>query len=215
MTSTLYKNGTVVTADWLNAVDTLLNTPTVSYPSIGIVSSTGTGWGTSYSTTGSGTTIVLANSPTLVTPNLDTPSTITLTNGTGLPLSTGVVGSLPISKLAGGVNASNTTFLRGDNTWSIVTPIITHVSGIAVTSTNGGMFSLENVALSTLTVNTSPVDNEEFFVISNNGLITNLVDFGAKSVRGSSGSLNIISLDTPYIWWHFKYSTSLNIWQVL
>ena len=41
--------------------------------------------------TGSGA-LVFATSPTLVTPALGTPSSVTLTNGTGLPISTGVAG---------------------------------------------------------------------------------------------------------------------------
>lgn len=41
--------------------------------------------------TGSGA-LVFANSPTLVTPALGTPSSVTLTNATGLPISTGVSG---------------------------------------------------------------------------------------------------------------------------
>ena len=48
----------------------------------------GTGVGTS---TGTGSN-VLSNSPTLVTPALGTPSSATLTNATGLPISTGVSG---------------------------------------------------------------------------------------------------------------------------
>ena len=38
-------------------------------------------------TTGSGSTVVLSTSPALTTPNLGTPSAVTLTNGTGLPFS--------------------------------------------------------------------------------------------------------------------------------
>jgi len=43
--------------------------PTV-YPDAGIANSTGTAWGTSYTTTGTGTVVALATSPTLVTPIL-------------------------------------------------------------------------------------------------------------------------------------------------
>lgn len=59
--------------------------------------------------TGSGAP-VRATSPTLVTPALGTPSSVVLTNATGLVATTGLT--------ATGTKDS-TTFLRGDNTWAV------------------------------------------------------------------------------------------------
>jgi hypothetical protein len=67
---------------------------TQTYPGAGIANSTGSAWGTSYTTTGSGTVVALATTPSLTNPtvtnyvetpfsaNSSTAITLALTNGT-------------------------------------------------------------------------------------------------------------------------------------
>jgi hypothetical protein len=79
------------------------------------------GTGSTAAATGTGG-VVLANSPTLVTPVLDTPASGLLTNCTGLPLTTGVTGVLPIAN--GGTSFSQTSYGQ----ISSQTPVLTSVA---------------------------------------------------------------------------------------
>jgi hypothetical protein len=68
-----------ITGSWPNQT---INSTSQTYPGAGIPNSTGSAWGTSYSTTGSGTVVALATSPTFVTPALGTPTSGNLANCT-------------------------------------------------------------------------------------------------------------------------------------
>ena len=88
-----------------------------------------TGYTASGATGTTSTNLVFSTSPTLVSPALGTPSSATLTNATGLPLTTGVTGTLPVANGGTGVTTSTGTtnvVLSGSPT--IVTPVIAQIN---------------------------------------------------------------------------------------
>lgn len=112
--------GTVATATTTPAI-------TLSTTVTGILSGNGTAISAA-STTGSGA-VVLATSPTLVTPALGTPTAIVLSSGTGLPLTTGVTGTLPIGNGGTGQTSSTTAF-------NALSPLTTKGDLVAFDGTN-------------------------------------------------------------------------------
>ena len=102
--------------------------------------------------TGSGS-IVLATSPTLTTPALGTPSAIVLTNGTGLPISTGVsgLGTGVGTALSNATNAASGLVTYSGALGTPTSGTLTNVTGLPIST---GVSGLGTGIATALAVNT-------------------------------------------------------------
>lgn len=133
--------------------------------------------------TGTGA-LVFGTSPTLVTPALGTPSALVLTNATGLPLTTGVTGTLTVAN--GGSGA--TTLTDGGILLGSGTGAVTAMSVLADGSIVVGDGTTDPVALAAFTSSTGLLKHE------NGGIELDISSIGVGDILGGSatGTVEII-----------------------
>jgi len=138
---------------------TLAGTLNIANGGTGITSfGTGVQTALGQTVTGSGG-IVLATSPTLVTPALGTPSSATLTNATGLPVSTGIsgLGTGVATALAVNVGSAGAFVTNGGALGTPSSGVATNLTGTASGLSIGGNAATATTA--TNATNTAITDN--------------------------------------------------------
>ena len=172
LTGYVKANGTtVMTASASVPVGDISGTLPVANGGTGVTSSTGSG------------NNVLSTSPTLVTPILGTPTSGTLTSCTGLPLTTGVTGTLPVANGGTGVTSSTGS---GNNVLSTSPVLVTPALG---TPSSGTLTSCTGLPLTSGVTGTLPVANGGTGVTSSTG--------SGNNVLSTSPTLVTPTLTTP------------------
>ena len=125
-------------------------TAATTIPNAGLTNSSVTIGSTAVSLGATAATVagLTLTSPTMTNPTLGTPVSVTLTNATGLPLTTGVTGNLPVTNLNSGTGATSTSFWRGDGTWAVPAAAAGTVTSVSGTGTVNGISLTGNVTSS-------------------------------------------------------------------
>lgn len=164
-TNTFDYAGSITSATWNGA------TVAVNRGGTGVTTSTGSG------------SNVLSTSPTLITPILGTPTSATLTNATGLPLTTGVTGLLPVAN--GGTGTATPALVAGTN----VTITGTWPNQTINAAGGGGSGTVTSVAAtvpSFLSVTGSPITTSGTLAISYSGTALPIANGGTGATSASA-----------------------------
>jgi hypothetical protein len=171
-------NGNFKTAVSNTATAIVVGSTTISGGSTGQILYDNAGTLGELATTGSGN-VVRATSPTLVTPILGTPFSGTLTNCSGLPLTTGVTGILTGANGGTGVNNGSSTITIGGN--------VTYSGAHTFTGTLTGNTSVTFPTSGTLATTAGTVES---FSAGTTGFTPNTATTGAVTLAGTLGLAN-------------------------
>ena len=177
-------------------------------------STAGTANVTALATTGTGS-VVEATSPTLVTPALGTPSSLTLTNATGLPnaavigLGTfatanaatppAIGGTTPAAGAFSTLSASSTVSGSGFSTYLASPPAIGGTAAAAVTATTLTASTINDIGL-TASANVCADGSKNLTSSCTNEVaITNLAQIATNTVLGNAtaGTANVVAQAMP------------------